>query len=315
VEISGGGYASVGQQVTFTAKGKPKPGNMAWSGGDEIVSRTQSSYVVKFSHPGLHTVSATWTCESGESDTKSASVKIMTKRITVIAWINAQDIHLPEGANPNLVHDLQNIVLRAALLESWRQGREEYLLTPTDRLYASIWLLQHSGNNRPPDNIGDGKQVLLNGDYRLFVQAQPYFNTNNGLISGQPEYQSPPVAVVGSTPLPLFTDPALAALMGVDAQANPLNGTQNNNSHQVALVAEGRLGETGQTINMTLNHTTVPWIWANIAFNPDGSYRVDHQIFPTYYIYEDGILKNVIPQASDVSQFINLGEESHFVPQ
>ena len=66
-------------------------------------------------------------------------------------------------------------------------------------------------------------------------------------------------------------------------------------------LAEGRLGSLGQKVNKTLNGGTTPWIWSVIRFNLQAELdpsSIDHAIFPTYYVYQDGQLISVFPQAN-----------------
>jgi hypothetical protein len=54
---------------------------------------------------------------------------------------------------------------------------------------------------------------------------------------------------------------------------------------------------------------TMPYIWSFPLFDWRAQYTVEHQIFSTYYIYENGKLVNKIPQAA-VETFIKLRSTS-----
>jgi hypothetical protein len=85
-------------------------------------------------------------------------------------------------------------------------------------------------------------------------------------------------------------------------------------------LAEGRVGADAQAVNMTLNACTstnfagfcnapvppvTPYIWSFPLFDATGAYTVNTQIFPTYYVYEEGKLVNKIPQTA-LENFIKL---------
>jgi hypothetical protein len=71
-------------------------------------------------------------------------------------------------------------------------------------------------------------------------------------------------------------------------------------THSAAFqLGAGRLGKTGRTVFGTVNLSapdSVPWIWSLINVEGDGSLRVKNQIFPTYFVYEDGKLVQTVPQ-------------------
>jgi hypothetical protein len=89
-------------------------------------------------------------------------------------------------------------------------------------------------------------------------------------------------------------------------------------------MAEGRIGDEGQRVNFTLNWCTntllpcsmdgyqnvTPWIWSVVRFDTSGGKGVpDHQIFPTYYVYENGKLVSAFAQ-SDLATFTKLDGSS-----
>ncbi len=110
------------------------------------------------------------------------------------------------------------------------------------------------------------------------------------------------------------------------SEAHPDNGKRGITGsalHAFQLV-EARVGPDGQAVNMTINRCTstnsvglcnappsptVPYIWSFPLFDFQGQYTVGHQIFPTYYIYENGKLVNKIAQ-SPVEEFIKFDSSS-----
>ena len=118
-----------------------------------------------------------------------------------------------------------------------------------------------------------------------------------------------PKPVLGKTPDACH---ALLVYVGgvfgvLDADGHPDNGKNGPTPDKLHAfqLAEGRVGSEGQKINMTLNSCTsrdsinrcnasapptTPYVWAYPLFDSQGLYTVSGQIFPTYYIYENGIL-------------------------
>lgn len=79
---------------------------------------------------------------------------------------------------------------------------------------------------------------------------------------------------------------------------------------------EGRIGSFGQAVDTTLNNpggvvgATTPWVWSIIWFDTQGNLmRLDNQIFPTYYVYEDKVLVGIYTQGQ-VEAFIALDQNS-----
>ena len=54
---------------------------------------------------------------------------------------------------------------------------------------------------------------------------------------------------------------------------------------------------------------TVPWIYSVVLYDALGNYTVQHQIFPTYSIYENGKQVQTIPQSA-LETFIKLNGTS-----
>ena len=68
--------ACADKDVSFTASGSPSPGTMTWSGGGTPPTANGLSFTTRFATGGDHTVTATWTCESGEQGSDDASAKV-----------------------------------------------------------------------------------------------------------------------------------------------------------------------------------------------------------------------------------------------
>jgi hypothetical protein len=65
---------------------------------------------------------------------------------------------------------------------------------------------------------------------------------------------------------------------------------------------------------MTFYGITVPWIWSVIRFDAAGNLTTtDHAIFPTYSVYEDGVLIRTYTQ-HDQAEFIPLTDTYQRLP-
>jgi hypothetical protein len=163
--------------------------------------------------------------------------------------------------------------------------------------------------------------VEKGGDFRLFNRFKVFFAFENGKIVGAPSFLQK-TAAVGKTPepctglglaLPLFSSPEAHRLF---------NGVKGITPSGTAIfqLNEGRIGFVGQAADRTINDCqslfcitvpigpTTPWIWSVIKFDVQGKLvSVDHQIFPTYSIYEDGNFVDHHGQ-SDPEAFISLDD-------
>lgn len=324
----------IDETVTVNASGGPQPGTYDWTVDDSGVARLEgptsgpnaSSVTVRGQGPGTTKVQVTYTCESGASDTDDIEVEVPTKDVTVIAWVDPGPPQAVVNALESQISFLLDLDLNGPLrlitcpllLLDWSAGFRVDLFSEVDVRYSNAYLLAHSPNAPPPASI-DPDAEKADGDFRLFNRLQVVIDKD----------QSPPGveflhadAVVGKTP-----DPC-GLLPPVGGQTHPENGAKGltNSQSGVFQLAEGRLGTLGQAVDLTLNDCdsflgqclnhpaeigkTTPWIWSVIRFDLDGNRGpIDHQIFPTYYVYEDGELVEQFPQ-SDAEVFIALDETS-----
>jgi hypothetical protein len=194
------------------------------------------------------------------------------------------------------------------LLAAWALNKTTYLTTQSDRDYANAWLIKNSGNNAPPSTINPATQYS-GGDFRLFNDLQFSFFEYGGVISSASSIKVN--AAVGATPDPCGISPP------VPGQADPNNGIQGitPSATGVYMLAEGRIGTTGQAVSQTINGRTVPWIWSVVKFNASGNpITSDVQIFPTYYVYSNGTLTSPPYPQSPLSSFIALDATSERLP-
>jgi len=204
------------------------------------------------------------------------------------------------------------------------------------RRYLNRFVLQETANEQPPPHF----QRQLSDELAVYDEAEinDFFseNTNYRAINRlQAEYlldesgdivQGPEIITkiayrtnIGDTPPLDFAAPQSSP------EVHPNSGVINTDgstydfhhvTHSIgvpqgfAQYASGRVGSTGQTMNSRINGGGTPWIYGLIEFEGD-AYSPEHsdivrQIFPTYWIYVNGLRVNNFPQ-SDPELFIQLG--------
>ena len=269
-----------------------------------------------------------YVCESGETARDEIEVEVPSVEVTVIAWVDPAPLApvleaLAEQANPALTTALNTPGGCTSLLTSWSLfGNPQLLFSDADRRYANAFLLANSPNAEPPPTIDPGA-IQAGGDFRLFNHLQ-VFVRDEGASPEVEILQS--AADVGRTPDPCG---AMGTLLGApdDHPDNDANGLTVSQTGAFQL-NEGRLGFLGQVVDLVLNDCqrlvpvgpclnltqvgeTTPWIWSVIRFGLDGmlGQPIDRQIFPTYYVYEQGELVSQHLQ-SGAEVFIALDENS-----
>ena len=300
-----------GKTVTITATGGPLPGTYNWSSSDPTIATIQSftngTATLIGKAIGRATITVTFTCASGETASATVQVNVTTVDVTIISWIDPSVVTLPAGASILLRADINTPLVCSALLLDWYVGLPTDLFGQVERDYANAFLIKNSGNNPPPARI-DPDAALAGGDFRLFNRLQVTFDQSSGTITNPVFIQS--AAVLGTTP-----DPC-GLLPNVAGEAFPQSGSRGLTSTNTGVyqLEEGRLGTAGQRVNSTINGRTTPYTWSVIRFDPSGGVSTsDHQIFPTHYIYQDGVLVSTIPQ-SPLQTFIGLDDTSKRLP-
>lgn len=243
--------------------------------------------------------------------------QVETDEIVVVGWVDGVPISLPSGANPALIAALNDMVPGSCLglLAAWEEGFRTLVSTQADVDYANAFLLKNTANSKPPTTINPDS-LRSGGDYRLFNR----FKARVASTAGQIDVLSTngaSVAVVGTT-----TNPCARFLPSASAEIHPSNGARGVTSNRLHVyqLNEGRIGSIGQKIDRTLNYygqpvgSGTPWIWSAIRFNADGSFALlDHQIFPTYSVYKNGVLIQTLPQSAP-SPFIAMTSSSQRTP-
>lgn len=232
---------------------------------------------------------------------------VTTDDVVVVGWVNSSVVNLPDGANQDLIDELNTPVFCSALVGAWSIGLDLRLGNDADRDYANAFLVKRSGNAEPPLTINPSG-FLASGNFRLFNRFQAKFSSLGGIVSNLVTLQSK--SEIGATPDPCSTG------LSFSGEAHASNGSKGLTISGTGVyhLAEGRLGLFGQNVNFTINSTTTPWIWSVIRFDATGNLIAsDTAIFPTYHIYKNGILTNIIPQ-SHISAFVTKDQSYQRLP-
>jgi uncharacterized protein (TIGR03437 family) len=250
-----------------------------------------------------------------------------TKEIAVIGWINPLNVELPDPAqvNPNLPLELGSTLGCPLLLKSLSNGDRSSISSDADRRFVNAFLISQSANAEPPSQLDPS--ILREGYFRAYTRTQAVIEPIGNEVLQAQFYNT--ISVLGDTPdacHSAFT--TLANYVAFGGKLLKAETYPDNNKSGVAVgrlhafhLAEGRVGPEAQAANRTLNACanraagtgfctdpappTTPWIWAITKFDSQGQYTVDNQIFPTYYIYENGTLVKKIAQ-QPVESFIGL---------
>jgi PKD repeat protein len=298
-----------------------------WDFGDGESSNAENPSHT-YSKSGEFTATITVKCDDCDERTDVVNVTVATKDVVVIGWVDPDPINLDAlapGANLLLRIDLNTPIACSLLLSDWATGFRTDISSEGDRIYANAFLLKNSPNQRPPATINPDA-VESAGDFRLFNRFRVQFG-DGGVTDF--EILSTSSALAGKTPDPC-TGLVLPVLSSPETHnANGANGLSTS-GNRVFQLAQGRVGTIGQAADLTLNDCdeflgfctnilsdvgkTTPWIWSVIGFDAQGNRgSIDHQIFPTYFVYEDNVLVEQVPQAPD-QVFIALDETSQRKP-
>ena len=193
------------------------------------------------------------------------------------------------------------------------------------RRYLNQFVLQETANADPPSDF----QRQLSDELSVYDEAaiNEFFsrNTNYRAINRlQAEYlldesgnivQGPEIITkiayrtnIGDTPPLEFAAPQSPPEVHPDSGVINTDGSTYNFHHVThsigvsqgfAQYASGRVGSSGQFMNSMINGGDTPWIYGLIEFEGD-IYGPEHsdivrQIFPTYWIYVNGLRVNNFP--------------------
>jgi hypothetical protein len=223
--------------------------------------------------------------------------------VAIVAWIDGDAITLPPGESTFV----DGVFPPPSLGGPWSFGSAGYTAclaelaaltngnlgvvsnTASDKAYANAWLLKYSSNQDPGKIITPSSFTSLNFQYRLFADYSP----SQGIHTTS----------IGYTPDPCGTP--FAYVKGDTYSQNghytgDSNGTGTSQGGYQFLLAETRVGSTGQAGWKTLNnHREIPWVWSVIEFDQNGypvryqnasptNPTTNYQIFPTYSVYFGG---------------------------
>ena len=282
------------------------------------------------------TVTFTVTYTVGNCTGQDSLTFVLTDDVTVVGWIDGANISLPAGANPDLVSQLNTPSQCGPLVGSWAAAGLGGPLTPVrvsvtsniDRQYADAYLNKSSFNLPPPQTIPDpsGLWNVSDEDFRVYNRFRTYYEVSPVGGIAWPTFQNLLESVVINGPTP---DPC-RNVGPVASEAGLHNGLKGSSTGQrwVYQVAEARIGSVGQAVNTYLNRpmqsgianyrSVTPFIWSSIQFNQDGSLQpffpqINIQMFPTYYVYRNGVLVQKFDQDPNLQMFIGLNATSMFL--
>jgi len=311
--------------VTLTASGSPGGGTYEWSTDRTDVvsfqgSTSGSSVVIKALRANQAKVKVKYTCPSGATAEDEVQVRGNTQDVTVVAWVDGAPVAaaletLRPQAGLLIRADMSNAVFCNGTIGIWLvTGLAVDVYSDVDRRFVNAFLLANSSNRNPgsaidPDAVGDG------GDYRMWSRYQVSMDDREPRVDPIQE----PTPRIGNTPNPCGGAGTLPFVPAYGTpEVHPSNWSKGltNSRTGVYMLSEGRLGSDGQKVNQVINGHSTPWIWSVIRFDLKGDLvpsDIDHQIFPTYYVYADGQLIHQYPQA-DAETFIALDDTSQRQP-
>lgn len=257
--------------------------------------------------------------ETSQIAGKTAKV-IPTDDVTIVGWVDGAPITTDiTDVSFLLSFNLASPGGCSFTLGEWAQGRRAFVdpQNPADLPFANAFLLKNTANAAPPTAINPDN-VMAAGDYRLFSRLQVAYRVKDGAVIGTPVFVKSN-AVVGATIDPCGVVPAVAG----DAHALNADKDKTESASGIFQVNQGRIGPLGRAIDTTLNDfggtigTTTPWIWNVVKFGLNGNLvfpfsigsKSNTQIFPTYWVYKNGVRTTTIPQ-SPLQPFVDLDQAS-----
>jgi hypothetical protein len=228
----------------------------------------------------------------GKEAAASKTIRVGTKDVVIIGWIDESLIPLPAGANPGLVTQLNRPSACVLTVLTWYLGVPAGIQGDIDRRYANAFLIKRSGNVRPPSTINADAFVGDRHAYKLMNRLKAFFRVENGKVVDDIYLET--VAEVGLTGDPCGLPSMMTDLVGVgEGQRHPFNGRRGKTSQETGVyqLNQARIGIAAQTVFNVLNGHSTPWIWSTVEFDTLGRLVFEdrhHQVFPTYTVYENG---------------------------
>src|SRR5260370_10532153 len=314
--------------ATLTASGAPAGGTYHWSSDnpgmiqispDQSLSATVNLTVTS---PGRAKITVTYTNSCGAVAQDSLTF-VLSDDITVVGWIDGSAITLLSGASPLLVGELNGSATFCFLyLVNWANAGMgsgitfPYALTSDiDRQYATAWLNKNSANSAPPSPMSSPSTFEANvSAYRAFNRFKAYYEvTSSGTINTKSFQYLQSKSDIGVTP-----EPCSPFKIGFGAQAHLQNGISGfgptpGTAAYAFQLNEARFSPVAQQVNAYLSHPNddgsnyliaTPFLWSviqldhNVHFIPLTPLAPTSttQVFPTYYVYQNGNLVQMIPQ-------------------
>jgi hypothetical protein len=262
----------------------------------------------------------------------SSEIGIRTDDVTVVGWIDPARVTLPAGPIPVWITSIlppagppvpssfncNDLIFDLSENDINPNGNT---LFPADRSYILHWMFKYAGNTDPTQLIPGGNfrnpadtqldsgevaaYVGVSTNYKLFSRLQIRYLADTVGFTAAPEILQA-MTSLGSTTNPCGAFwPAPGIL---DSQVGPNNGPPANlGPRTVSMINDGSpdAGAIRAFNTLTGNGVTPALFWENIGssirFRFDsgtGPAAVVLQPYPTYYVYRNGKLDAVTPQAA-----------------
>jgi sugar lactone lactonase YvrE len=302
VAVTGYAWKAVGPQ-TYAG-----PASSSWT-VDEINWR-----------PGFYNVEVEVTFATGCKVKRvwGQRVGIRTDDITVIAWINEDNVPLnPAGVVDGVIYlfpptgmegeSNAKKVMTMAYLGSISLGGDarpfstpDDFLSPADRLYILNWMFKFGGNDQPPFEFAN--ELLLDAfpltlyRYKLFNRLQVKYLVDAGAITSVTPIRR--AVSIGWT-----VDPITGVLL-FPGEAGLHDRDFIVTSNEIHQVNDGTPDAPAvRSFNTLMNPLKWSHIGSKIRFRlDDPEAEVKRQIYPTYFIYKNRILIDIRPQAPNPSE-------------
>jgi hypothetical protein len=263
--------------------------------------------------------------EGAEKAVARLRVRGVSQRVTVVAWVDRDSVKVQELAR-NASRDViqtfahHDLCMQALLQLSRATKRHwpKFAATPADRRYTEAMLIKGSHNRQPPSVITS--DYVAEGDFRLLNDFRVTREGGHFVIVGGKDSR------VGNTPSPCqdlaagfweaAEDQGMRRMM--TPEPHKMNDRRWENNTRVVQVNEGRIGAAGQRVQRLLGDRPdavdpTPYIWSVISIDSRGTIGLDHQMFPSYSVFIDGIQQAACERpAANLQNFLALDHNSEF---
>ena len=206
-------------------------------------------------------------------------IRGISRRYTVVSWIDGTRINPEKMPANDALKQMLSSKGCFAEVALWRIGvRGPLVESAQDIAYAKAFLIHATSNQVPPAQLTENffKDKTA---YKLWNDFQIDLRGALALIRSE----------VGHTPFPCA--PHLPFSWEGDPHTDNGKAVWNSSGTKYNLINEARIGKAAQGVEQTLDPTgaITPWIWSVLGFDKSGSASLDVQLFPTYWVYQDGV--------------------------